>query len=91
MNQSQHFGVVCQTGISATRNSFAALICINISDSVTRVNDLTRLESRFSMTRTRFTLGKMMTQLESRFSHYFTDRVTINDSKLESKSFLQKL
>ena len=28
--QGQRFGVMCQTEVSATRNCFAALICINI-------------------------------------------------------------
>jgi len=30
IKQGQHFGIVCQTEMSATRNSFAALICMNI-------------------------------------------------------------
>ena len=30
IKQGQRFGIVCQTEMSATRNSFAALICINI-------------------------------------------------------------
>jgi len=40
---------------------------------------------------TRVTLRNMVTRLESRFSQNDSARVTINDSRLEWKSFLQNL
>jgi len=30
MKQGQRFGIVCQTQMSATRNSFAASLCMNL-------------------------------------------------------------
>jgi len=55
------------------------------SDSVTRVNDSTRLESRFLVTRTRLESRwerwwLYSNRLESRFSQNDSTRVTINDS-----------
>jgi len=40
---------------------------------------------------TRVTLRKMVTRLESRFLQNDSTRVTVNDSRLESESFLQNL
>ena len=42
-------------------------------------------------TLTRVTLRKMMTRFKSRFSQNYSTRVTVNDSSLESESFLQNL
>jgi len=63
----------------------------NGSDSVTRVNDSTRVTIIGDSDSTRVTLRKMMTRLESRFSQNDSTRVTINDSRLESESFLKNL
>jgi len=61
------------------------------SDSVTRVNDSTRVTIFGDPDSTRVTLRKMVTRLESRFSQNDSTRVAINDSRLESELFLQNL
>jgi len=67
------------------------LIQIVSSDSVTRVNDSTRVKIFGDSDLTRVTLRKMVTRLESRFSQNDSTRVTTNDSRLEWKLFLQNL
>jgi len=59
------------------------LIQIVSSDSVTRVNDSTRVKIFGDSDLTRVTLRKMVTRLESRFSRNDSTRVTTNDSRLE--------
>ena len=61
------------------------------SDSVIRVNDSTRVTIFGESDSTRVTLKKMMTRLVSRFSQNDSTRVTVNNSRLESESFLQNL
>ena len=61
------------------------------SDSVTRVNDSTRVTIFGDSDSTRVTLRKIVTRLESRFSQNDSTRVTINESRLETESFLQNL
>jgi len=48
------------------------------SDSVTRVNDLTRVTIFGDSDSTRVTLRKMVTRLESRFSQNDSTQVTVN-------------
>jgi len=61
------------------------------SDSVTRVNDWIRVTILGDLDSTLVRLRKMVTWLESRFSQNDSTRVTINNSRLESESFLQNL
>ena len=56
------------------------LVLLCTSDSVSRVNDSTRVTIFGDSDSTRVTLRKMMTRLESRFSQNDSTRVTINDS-----------
>jgi len=58
---------------------------------VTRVNDSTQITIFGDSDLIRVTLKKMVIRLESRFSQNDSTRVTINDSRLESESFLQNL
>jgi len=65
-------------------DTFLWFIWSEVSDSVTRVNDSTRVTIFCDSKSTRVTLRKIRTRLESRFSQ--------NDSnRLESESFLQNL
>ena len=71
-------------------------VCIPFSsDVVTRVNDSTRLESRFLVTLTRLESRSAVScddsWLESRFSSNDSTRLILNDSWLESESFLENL
>ena len=61
------------------------------SDSVTRVNNSTQVTIFGDSDSTRVTLRKIVTRLESRFSQNDSTTVTVNDSRLESESFLQNL
>ena len=61
------------------------------SDSVTRVNDSTQVTIFGDSYSTWVTLRKIVARLESHFSQNDSTRVTVNDSRLESESFLQNL
>ena len=67
------------------------ILCVYASDSVTRVNDSTRVTISGDLDSTRVIFRKMVTRLESRFSQNHSTRVTVNDSRLKSVSFLQNL
>ena len=56
------------------------------SDSVTRVNDMTRVTIFGDLDSTPVTLRTMVTRLQSHFSQNDSTRVTINDARLESES-----
>ena len=75
--------------IHITQRSRARLLMegrtrLTTSDSVTRINDSTRLESRFLVTWTRVTLRKMVTQLESCF-HRMTRLDSSHNQWLETR------
>jgi len=59
------------------------------SDSESWANDSTRVTILGDSDSTRVRLKKMTTRLESRFSQHDSTRITVNDSRLESGSFLQ--
>jgi len=60
-------------------------------DSVTRVNDSSHDFWWLELDSSHVENDCDSTQLESRFSQNDSTRVTVNDSRLESESFLQKL
>jgi len=55
------------------------------SDSVTRVNDSTRVTIFGYSDSTRVTLRKMVIRLESRFSQNDSTRITVHDSRFDSE------
>jgi len=58
---------------------------------VTRVNYSARVTTFGGSDSTRVTLTTIVTRLKSHFSQNGSTRVTLNDSKLKSESFLQNL